>query len=223
MLYRGLVLAVSTAWLLTLAPAEASADAGATLTVPAQVQTNSSTAAVVQPSFTYPEPTPFCTVGVDFTWDGGAWLSEFPTKNGALCLAGGVNASAPDGHTGAGAHQVCGSAGPRYRDCKTVSVVLVAGSAAPATPRPSGLAIQPAATPTAEPAPLTIPSSAPAPRAVATAVNSLSPAQRIVGLGMLTVGVLGLLAIAARRLVLSRRRRPTPLPAPSGRGGLPRR
>ena len=120
--YRGLVLAVSIAALGGLTPAAASADAGATLTVPAQVQASASAAAVVQPSFTYPEATPFCTVGVDFTWDGGAWLSEFPTKNGALCVAGGVNASAPAGHEGAGTHEVCGSAGPRYRDCKNVSV-----------------------------------------------------------------------------------------------------
>lgn len=222
--YRGLVLAVSIAALGGLTPAAASADAGATLTVPAQVQASASAAAVVQPSFTYPEATPFCTVGVDFTWDGGAWLSEFPTKNGALCVAGGVNASAPAGHEGAGTHEVCGSAGPRYRDCKNVSVVLVSGGTAPATPRPSGLALPApaAAAPSQahEAQPLQIPSNATAPRALTAAVNSLSPQQRLLGLALLTVGVLGLLAILARRLLLSRRRKPAALPSP---GGRPRR
>jgi hypothetical protein len=210
--YRGLVLAISIGCLAGLTPALASADNGATLTVPAQVQASASAAPVVQPSFTYPEPTPFCTVGVDFTWDGGAWLSEFPTKNGALCTAGGVNASAPAGHGTAGSHQVCASAGPRYRDCKAVAVVMVA--AAPATPRPSGIAPVPTTAPTQAAQPLQIPSNAPAPRAVTTAVNNLSPEQRLIGLALLTVGVLGLLAIAARRLLLSRRRKPAALPGP---------
>jgi hypothetical protein len=211
-----LVLAISTACLAGLTPLAASADNGATLTVPDQVQASATRAAVVQPSFTFPEPTPFCTVGVDFTWDGGTWLSEFPTKNGALCVAGGVNASVPAGHGGAGSHQVCASAGPRYRDCKTVAVVLVAGSAVPATPRPSGLPLVPPTGPTAaaQPAPLQIPPSAPAPRVVTTAVNGLSPRQRILGVALLAVGVLGLLAIAGRRVVLRLRRKPAALPGP---------
>jgi hypothetical protein len=213
--YRGLVLAVSIGCLVGLTPIVAAADNGATLTVPAQVQASTSTAPVVQPSFTYPEPTPFCTVGVDFTWDGGSWLSEFPTKNGALCVAGGVNASAPAGRGTAGSHQLCASAGPRYRDCKAVAVVLVAG-AAPPTPRPSGFAPVPAPTaaPAQAPQPLQIPSNVPAPRAVTAAVNNLSPEQRLIGLALLTVGVLGLLAIVGRRLVLSRRRKPAALPSP---------
>lgn len=214
MRHRGLVLAISTACLASLTPTLASAANGATLTVPAQVQASTSTAAVVQPSFTFPEPTPFCTVGVDFTWDGGAWLSEFPTKQGALCVAGGVNASAPSGRSGAGSHEVCASAGPQYRDCKAVSIVLVAGSAVPATPRPSGLGVPPvpAATQTAQP--LQIPSNAPAPRIVTTTVNNLSPEQRLVGLALLVVGVLGLLAIGGRRFLLRLRRKPAALPSP---------
>jgi hypothetical protein len=214
--HRGLVLAVSTACLASLTPAVASAANGATLTVPAQVQASATAAAVVQPSFTYPEPTPFCTVGVDFTWDGGAWLSEFPTKQGNLCVAGGVNASAPAGHSSAGSHQVCASAGPQYTDCKAVSVVLVAGSAVPATPRPSGLSAPPApvTAPTQSAAPLLIPSDAPAPRIVTAAVNNLSPEQRLVGLALLVIGVLGLLGIVGRRFFLRLRRKPPALPSP---------
>ena len=94
--------------------------------------------------------------------------------------------------------------------------MLVAGSAAPATPKPSGLGVPPAQavapTPTAQP--LQIPSSAPAPRIVTTAVNNLSPEQRLVGLALLVVGVLGLLAILGRRLVLRPRRKPAALPNP---------
>jgi hypothetical protein len=183
------------------------------------VQASATAAAVVQPSFSFPESTPFCTVGVDFTWDGGNWLSEFPTKQGALCVAGGVNASAPAGHSGAGDHQVCASAGPQYRDCKAVSVVLVAGSAVPATPKPSGLGVPPAAAlaPTQSAQPLQIPSNAPAPRIVTAAVNNLSPEQRLVGLVLLVVGVLGLLAILGRRFVLRLRRKPAALPSPGSR------
>jgi len=210
--HRGLVLAVSIACLVGSTPAVASADNGATLTVPAQVQTSANTAPVVQPSFSYPEPTPFCTVGVDFTWDSSAWLSEFPTKNGSLCVAGGINASAPAEHGSPGSHQVCASAGPRYTDCKSVAVVLAAGSAAPATARPGGVA--PAPTPTQAAQPLQIPSDAPAPRVVTAAVNSLSPTQRLIGLTLLAVGVLGLLGIVGRRVVLSRRRKPLALPSP---------
>jgi hypothetical protein len=212
--HLGLVLAISAACLASLTPAAASAANGATLTVPPQVQASATTAAVVQPSFSYPEPTPFCTVGVDFTWDGDSWLSEFPTKQAGLCVAGGVNASAPAGHSGAGSHQVCASAGPQYSDCKPVSVVLVTGSAAPATPKPSGLGVPPgpvlAPTQTAQ----QIPSNAPAPRAVTAAFNNLSPEQRLVGLALLVVGVTGLLAIGGRRLLLRLRRRPPALPSP---------
>jgi len=220
--HPGLVLAISTACLAGLAPLAASADNGATLTVPDQVQASATTAAVVQPSFTFPEPTPFCTVGVDFTWDGGAWLSEFPTKNGALCVAGGVNASVPAGHGGAGSHQVCASAGPRYRDCKAVSVVLVAGSAAPATPPPSGLPLVPSSLPAqaAQPAPLQVPSSGPARTGLTATVNRLSMQQRLLGAALLAVGVLGLLAVAGRRVLIRLRRKPAALPSP---GPPPRR
>ncbi|TMC11917.1 MAG: hypothetical protein E6J41_04495 [Chloroflexi bacterium] len=202
-------MAIAAACFVVLTPVVASADNGATS----------------------PEPTPFCTVGVDFTWDGATWLSEFPNKNGDLCVAGGVNASAPAGHSTAGAHQVCASAGPRFKDCKSLAVVLVTG-AAPATPKPSGLAgaPAPAAAPTAaptlapEPGPLAIPSNAPAPAAVRAAVNNLSPQQRELGLALFTVGVLGLLAIAGRRYLLSRRSKPAAaLPSPGGQPPPPRR
>lgn len=218
MRYRGLVLAVSFAWLAGLAPVLASAANGASLTVPAQVQATASAAAVVQPSFSYPEATPFCTVGVDFTWDGGSWLSEFPTKNGGLCVAGGVNAPAPVGKSTAGSHQVCASAGVQFRDCKSLSVVLVAGT--PATPRPSGLAV-PAPAPTQAPLPALAPTATAAPRGVAAAVDRLSPEQRLIGLALLAVGLAGLLVILGRRFLLSRRRKPAAaLPSP---GGPPRR
>jgi hypothetical protein len=94
-------------------------------------------------------------------------------------------------------------------------VVLVAG-AAPPTPRQSGIAPVPAPTavPAQAPQALQIPSNAPAPRAVTAAVNNLSPEQRLIGLALLTVGVLGLLAIVGRRLLLSRRRKPAALPSP---------
>jgi hypothetical protein len=212
----GLVLAISAACLASPTPSAASAANGATLTVPAQVQASATTAAVVQPSFSYPEPTPFCTVGVDFTWDGTTWLSEFPTKQSGLCVAGGVNASAPADHSGAGSHQVCASAGPQYRDCKAVSIVLVAGSAVPVTPRPSGIGVPPAPAPAATQTaqPLQIPSNAPAPRIVTAAVNNLSPEQRLVGLALLVAGVLGLLAIVGRRFLIRLRRKPAALPGP---------
>jgi hypothetical protein len=209
-------MAIPVACLVSLTPAAAWADNGATLTVPAQVQASATTAAVLQPSFSYPEPTPFCTVGVDFTWDGSEWLSEFPTKNGSLCVAGGVNASAPAGQGGTGSHQVCAMAGPRYRDCKAVAVVLVADSAVPATPAPSGLAAAPppTATQAVPPGPVQVPSNAPAIRTVNAVVNGLSPQQRLIGVALVAVGVLGLLAIAVRRLLLGRRRKAAPLPSP---------
>lgn len=204
------------AWLAALTPvAAAAADSGATLTIPAQVQAPAGASAMVQPSFSYPEATPFCTVGVDYTWDGLTWLSEFPNKNGPLCVATGVNMAAPDGHNGAGAHEICGSAGPRFRDCKKITVVVAAGSA-PATAKPNGGAAAPAAQPTEAPI-LLIPSDAPAPRIVTQAANSLPAQSRVAGLVLLAVGVVGLLLILARRLVLKRRRQPTPLPTPGSR------
>lgn len=217
MRHHGLVLAILIACLVGLTPAAAWADNGATLTVPAQVQASATAAAVLQPSFSYPEPTPFCTVGVDFTWDGGEWLSEFPAKNGSLCVAGGVNASAPADHGGAGSHQVCAMAGPRFRDCKTVAVVLVTGSAVPATPAPSGLAAAPppTATQAIPPGSVRIPATASSPRTPTAVENGLSPQERLMGVALLAVGVLGLLAIAGRRILLGRRRKPASLPSPN--------
>jgi hypothetical protein len=216
--YRGLVLAVLVACLAGLTPALASAANGATLTVPAQVQANTSAAAVVQPSFSYPEATPFCTVGVDFTWDGGSWISEFPTKNGALCVAGGVNAPVPAGKSTAGSHQVCASAGVQFKDCKALSVVIVAGT--PVTPKPSGLTATPTAAANQAPTPLpaqVVPTATPAIPGVAGAVERLSPEQRLLGLALFAVGVLGLLTILARRFLLGRRRKPAgALPSPGG-------
>jgi hypothetical protein len=216
--YPGLVVVVSIACLAGFAPALASAATGGTLTVPAQVQASASAAAVVQPSFAYPEATPFCTVGVDFTWDGGPWISEFPTKNGGLCVAGGVNAPAPAGKSTAGSHQICASAGVQFRDCKPLAVVIVAGT--PATPRPSGL-VGPAPAATQAPLPAQAPTATPAPKGVAAAVDRLSPQQRLLGLALLAVGLVGLLAIGGRRFLLTRRRKPAAaLPSP---GGPPRR
>jgi hypothetical protein len=213
--YRGLVFAVSIVGAIALTPvAAAAADAGATLTVPAQVQAAAGASAAVQPSFSFPEATPFCTVGVDYTWDGVAWLSEFPSKNGALCVATGVNKEAPDGHNGAGSHEICGSAGPRFKDCKKVTVVLAAG-AAPATAKPNGGTPAQAA-PSQAPPPL-IPSDVPAPRIITQAANSLPQQSRTVGLVLLGIGVVGLVAILGRRLILKRRRQPTPLPTPGTR------
>jgi hypothetical protein len=45
-------------------------------------------------------------------------------------------------------------------------------------------------------------------------VNGLSPQQRLIGVALVAVGVLGLLGIAVRRLLLGRRRKPAPLPSP---------
>jgi hypothetical protein len=212
--HRGLIAVVSIACSAALTPAVATADPGATLTVPAQVQAAAGTSPMIQPSFTYPEATPFCTVGVDFTWDGGAWLSEFPNKDGGLCVATGINMAAPDGKGGAGAHEICASAGPRFKDCKKITVVVAAGKPAPASANPAAPA-QPAA-PT-QAAPALIPSDAPAPRVVTQAADRLPPESRVAGLALLGVGVLGLLLILGRRLLLRRRRRPTPLPTPGGR------
>lgn len=211
--YRGLVAAVSIACAVALTPALAAADASATLTVPAQVQTAAGASPMIQPSFSYPEATPFCTVGVDFTWDGGNWLTEFPNKNGALCVATGINMAAPDGHGGAGAHEVCASAGPRFKDCKQVTVVVTAGKPAPASANPAA----PAAQPPSQAAPAAIPSDAPAPRIVTRTANRLPPESRVAGLVLLAAGVMGLLLVLGRRVLLRRRRRPTPLPTPGGR------
>lgn len=215
MRYRGLLFAIPVAGLVALAtPAVAAADNGAALTIPAQVQAPAGSSPMVQPSFSYPEATPFCTVGVDFTWDGGSWLAEFPNKNGGNCVATGINMAAPDGHAGAGSHEVCGSAGPRFRDCKKITVVVAAGSA-PATAKPDAGAPAQAA-PSQAPPPL-IPADAPAPKIVTQAANSLPQQSRVVGLALLAIGAAGLLLIVGRRLVMKRRRRPTPLPTPGGR------
>lgn len=219
MRYHGLVFAACTAWLAALTPAVASAaDAGATLTIPPQAAAGAS--AMVQPSFSYPEATPFCTVGVDYTWDGATWLSEFPTKNGELCVATGVNMAAPDGHNGAGAHEICGSAGPRFRDCKKITLTIAAGSAPAPTKPNAGTPAQPGQqpqAPAAQTGPLLIPSNAPAPRIVREAANSLPLQSRIAGLALLGIGVVGLLLIIGRRLIMQRRRQPTPLPTPDRR------
>jgi hypothetical protein len=225
--YHGLVFAVPVAMVAALVLAvAASADAGASLTVPAQVQAASGSDLQVQPSFSFPESTPFCTVGVDFTWDGANWLSEFPNKNGELCVAGGVKSAPPEGKAGAGAHQICGSAGPRFKECKTVTVLAAAGgqqAQASAKPNPGSPAQQaPAGTGQAAPAPgqaePSAQQSAPAgPAIVVDAANRLSPESRTAGLVILGVGVLGLLLVLARRMIASRRRRATPLPTPGER------
>lgn len=216
MKHRGLVTAVSIACLAALTPAiPAAADPGATLTVPAQVQAAGGSSPMVQPAFTYPEATPFCTVGVDFTWDGVAWLSAFPSKNGALCVASGIDIAAPDGHGAAGAHEICGAAGPRLRDCKKITVV-VTSQAAPRSAGSTGTAPAQSSAP-AQSAPAPVPSGAPAPRNVTQAANRLPPRSRVAGLVLLAVGVVGLLLIAGRRFLLGRLRRSTPLPTPGGR------
>lgn len=217
MRYRGLLFAIPVVCLVALmTPAGAAADPGATLTIPAQVQAPAGSSPMVQPSFSYPEATPFCTVGVDFTWDGGNWLAEFPNKNGAQCVATGINMAAPEGHASAGSHEICGSAGPRFRDCKKITVVVAAGSA-PATAKPNVGAPAQAGAPAQSAPPPLIPSDAPAPRIVTQAANSLPQQSRVVGLALLAIGVVGLLLIVGRRFVMKRRRRPTPLPTPGAR------
>lgn len=225
MRYHGLVFAVPVVCLVALAPAvAAAADATGSLTVPAQVQAASGSDPMVQPSFSFPEATPFCTVGVDFTWDGASWLSEFPNKNGELCVAGGVKSAPPEGHAGAGSHEICGSAGPRFKECKTITVLAASGGQqAQASAKPN------AGTPAQAPAPGQAQSAAPAtspgaasvlpgaPPIVAEAANRLSPESRTAGLVLLGVGVLGLLLVLGRRLIASRRQKPTPLPSPNDR------
>ncbi len=137
------VLGVALAAVIVLrAPVPASA-AGGTLTVPASIQAP----AAVDASFSYPEPSPICTAGVTFTWDGAGWLAELPLRTGATCVAKAVGASPPAGHDGAGLHTVCGSAGPRFSDCKTVTILAGPGArpgAAPApAPAPAGSAASP--------------------------------------------------------------------------------
>lgn len=218
MRYRNFVLGVLGAGLLALVPGLVSA-AGATLTVPVQVQSNAGASPVVQPSFSYPEATPFCTVGVDFTWDGAAWVSEFPTKNGELCVASGVNIAAPAGHFGAGAHQVCGSAGPQFKDCKTVTVVA-SSQPAPKTsggadggPAPAQQA--PATTSTAA-TPTPVSANAPAPeRAIALATHL--PVQAGIGLVVLVIAVIAAAAVLMRQLALRRSRKAPSLPSPGVR------
>jgi hypothetical protein len=219
--YRGLLLVVPAACLGALAPAATSAASGATLTVPSQVQAGPGASPVVGPSFSYPEATPFCTVGVVFTWDGANWLSELPTKNGSLCVAAGVSAPAPSGHGAAGAHQVCGSAGAQLRDCKTVTVVAVAN----ATPTPSSAAAPGIGAPVpSASAAVSLPRVTPAVQPPTPVVQPLTsavshlPAHSTAGLVLLAVGIAGLLAIGMRRvLLLLRRRRATPLPSPDQR------
>ncbi|HEY7198854.1 MAG TPA: hypothetical protein VIC57_01525, partial [Candidatus Dormibacteraeota bacterium] len=59
--------------------------------------------------------------------------------------------------------------------------------------------------------------NAPAPRIVREAANSLPLQSRIAGLALFGVGVVGLLLIIGRRLIMQRRRQPTPLPTPDRR------
>jgi len=211
--HRGLLSAAPVLCLAALVPATAAAASGATLTVPAQVQASPGVSPKLQPVFSYPESTPFCTVGVDFTWDGGSWLSALPIKNGTLCVVSGLSAAVPSGHDGAGAHQVCGSAGPQYRDCKTVTVVLVAAS--PGGPAPRSTASNPTTLPPLViHSPSAVPAGTPDAGSLANAVQSL-PASSRAGLILLAVGVAGLLALLVRRLALRLvRRRRTPLPSP---------
>jgi hypothetical protein len=201
-----------------LAAPGAQAAPGASLTVPAQVQANAGANPILKVTFSYPEVTPFCTVGVDFTWDGATWLSEFPSKSGALCVAAGNNATAPTGHVAAGAHQVCGSAGPQFHDCKAVTVVVAAGTAKPA-PGSSAPATNPgsvAAAPAPGQAATPIPTQAPT-GPVPAAITRL-PRETATGAVLLAIGLAGLLVVGARRLLLrGRRRRTPPLPSPSQR------
>lgn len=214
MRHRGLLLAVPLALSAALAHTAARAASGATLTIPAQVQAAPGARPMLRPSFSYPEATPFCTMGVDFTWDGVPWLSEFPSKSGSLCLASDIDALAPAGHGGAGAHEVCASAGPQYRDCKTVTVVLVSGLATP-SPGPSPRSTGSAAPTTLAPV-LAAPSATPAAGPLAPIAGRL-PAQSSTGLILLAVGGLGLLLVLVRRLLRRRRHRPRPLPSPDNR------
>jgi hypothetical protein len=216
--HRGLLLVLPAAVVALLAaPGALAAAPGAALTVPAQVQASTGANPILNIAFSYPEVTPFCTVGVDFTWDGATWLSEFPSKNGALCVAAGNNATAPTGHVAAGAHQVCGSAGPQFHECKAVTVVVTAGSAKPApggapATNPGGVAAVPVSGQAATP----IPTQAPA-GPVPAAITRL-PRETATGAVLLAVGLAGLLVVGGRRLLLrGRRRRTPPLPSPSQR------
>jgi hypothetical protein len=217
--FHRILFAVAGAGLTATAPAGVTADAGATLTVSGQVQAAAGAKPVVQPSFSYPEATPFCTVGVDFTWDGGAWASEFPTKNGALCVAAGVNIPAPNGKNGAGAHQICASAGSQFRDCKNVTVVLTGQAPAPAAGTSAGAPAQAAAPAGSAPAPAaTSPANVSAPVRAIAAATHLLPVQVSVGIVVVVIGLIGLLALLARRMLLRGRARPkAALPSPDRR------
>src|SRR5205814_1034673 len=107
-------------------------------------------------AFSYPDPSPFCTTGVTFTWDGQQWLAQLPIRTAAACVASAPGAAAPPGRAGAGQHTVCGVAGARFRDCKTVTIVAAAApagapAAAPPPPAPdvAPTAAPPAPTPSA--------------------------------------------------------------------------
>jgi hypothetical protein len=224
MRYRHILFAVVGTGLTALLPAVATADAGATLTVAGQVQAAADARPVLQPTFTFPEATPFCTVGVDFTWDGGSWVSEFPTKDGALCVATGVNLAAPNGKNGAGQHQVCASAGVRFKDCKTVTVVLN-GQAAPGTAASAapGSTVPGLTPPDANAAPAPAASNdpianAPAPARAIAAATHLLPVQVSIGIVVLAIGVIALVALLTRRMLLrGRARAKAALPSPDQR------
>src|SRR2546429_5891432 len=113
---RVILLAALWAAVAALAPVTSSA-AGGTLTVPAQVQAPTGGGPVLDASFSYPDPTPFCTAGVTFTWDGAQWLSQIPIRSGGACVAQAPDAAAPAGKAGAGQHTVCGVVGASFRDC----------------------------------------------------------------------------------------------------------
>src|SRR5438034_5797688 len=126
-------LAALAAAFTALAPAAGWA-AGGTLTVPAQVAAQPGAAPVLDATFSYPDPSPICTTGVTFTWDGDEWLSQLPVSTGAACVASAPGAAAPGDRSGAGLHTVCGTAGPGFRDCKTVTIVAPAAAPPAATP-----------------------------------------------------------------------------------------
>jgi hypothetical protein len=140
--------AVAAGFTLLWASAPASG-AGGTLTVPARIQLP----AGVDASFAYPEPGPICTTGVTFTWDGASWVTELPLRSGADCVARAAGAPPPAGRAGAGPHTVCGAAGARFSDCKTVTVVPGTGGAASASAAPAASADGATAAAGASPAP----------------------------------------------------------------------
>jgi hypothetical protein len=179
--------------------------AGGTLTVPPRVQASPGGGAAVDAAFSYPDPSPICTAGVTFTWDGLDWLAQVPVRSGALCVASAPGAAAPAGRAAAGAHTVCGVAGRQFSDCKTVTVVGAApapgGAAAPA---PSEAPAAPAA-----PAPTAAPATPTGPAALVTRpLERISALRRMLALvallaaaGLLVVGggTAGLLRLRSRR------------------------